>query len=374
MTGAGDGESSAINGIDAEVLRMAAKSMLRELEKNSAYHEILRSSVKVPTIPDLGIKVPPPNVFGYVPPESFFEQIYSHLVPDLAEIQSRAMKDVLGMSEVADRIQEVLGGYTAQFLKTNLVTALPVIDVRSLWVDAVPRVVPDAAMLGIDSTITDLVKKVLEDIASRYPDNWPEDFTDLAVAQQIVEADGIPIVYVPRADIVAELVEQPDRAGRVCVILARVADIADDCMKALEEPITVELECLRPLLRKAVAALKDGHGESAQALAVNLVDTLLRNVHRNRTVAAQRCVVKNIVASQVSKQLRYDLGVAPIVRLWTEWDVASPHPRPAEPSRHVTIHNAHPDHYTPENAVICVMIATSLILALNEKMIGTQAA
>ncbi|MBW0275323.1 hypothetical protein ATM97_29035 [Nocardia sp. MH4] len=252
--------------------------------------------------------------------------------------------------------------YTSTLSKLRMDLA-PVMNTSRLFVDYFPSI-------GLpESIVTPAVSDLLRSLAKRYPSNWPEDDAlDFELAREIVEDDGIPIAYIPRAEIVADLAEADDRVGRVEILVARTADIVDDCREALDRRVHPKVAAQKVLLERAIETLEQGHLESAQALAVNICDTLItEHINESHGKAKNQCVVKNLAEAFATNTLRYTLGVAPVVNLLTEWSPKSGKPRPAPLSRHVSVHRAHPEHYTPENAVLAVMVATSLALALNER-------
>ncbi|MBF6370532.1 hypothetical protein IU469_33285, partial [Nocardia puris] len=112
----------------------------------------------------------------------------------------------------------------------------------------------------------------------------------------------------------------------------------------------------------------DGHHEAAQALGVSVCNTQIEaHIDNKSGKAKHQCRVTNLEVAFQEDRLRYVLGVAPVVNLLTDWNPKSGKPRPVPLSRHVVAHQAHPDHFTPENAVLAVMVATSLMLALDER-------
>ncbi|WP_155957161.1 hypothetical protein [Rhodococcus sp. UNC23MFCrub1.1] len=241
----------------------------------------------------------------------------------------------------------------------------PPLAVTAAWKPSLPQLmvprvhVPDIRVPGLD--------KILGVLARRFPANWPKERPDLDLVCQIVEDEGIPLVYVPRANVVVELVDAADRDERVAILLDRTRAILDDCDEALHDTLGDEVEGQRGLLQNAVTALRDGHGDAAQALAVNVCDTLIgEHIDERHGKAKNWCGLGDLGHALWTDQLRIELGVAPVVNLLTEWNPKSGKPRPMALSRHVTIHRAHRDHYTPANAIIAVMVATGLMLALAE--------
>jgi hypothetical protein len=117
-------------------------------------------------------------------------------------------------------------------------------------------------------------------IEAALPVNWPRSpGIHLTEAVAIVNA-GIPLVWVPSAAIVAQLISAPDGAARAAILVASSADISDDCSTVLADVTRPELKALAALAAEAASTLRAGFPAAAQALASNVFDTLLRDVTR----------------------------------------------------------------------------------------------
>ncbi|ROZ52978.1 hypothetical protein EEB12_29655 [Rhodococcus sp. WS1] len=225
---------------------------------------------------------------------------------------------------------------------------------------------PDIANWPPNDFKTPWLDRVLADLAKRLPPNWPDELPHLEFVRDIIQNEGIPLVYVPRADIFTELVAADDRQSRVDILVNRTAEILEDCLEALKPSVHKQVDPQRELISDAVASLRDGHTRPTQALAINVCDTLISaHINSSHSKAKNQCHLGD--RDDISaNNMKYAFGVAPVVNLMTDWNVKSGKPRPHALSRHVTIHQAHPDHYTPGNAIIAVMVATGLMLSLDE--------
>src|SRR5664280_2394398 len=120
-----------------------------------------------------------------------------------------------------------------------------------------------------------------------------------------------------------------------------------------------------PLASKAVEALASDHFEAAQALAVVVTETAVA-----QSISGKYEVVKKQVLFDPQLVpyglLRLNAALAPIGRFYTIWWAGSGDPKPQELSRHVSVHHADAGHYTEANAVIAVMLVTSVLRALQE--------
>lgn len=211
-------------------------------------------------------------------------------------------------------------------------------------------------------------KPFLEAYQQRFPKNWPEGFLDLDVAREIIEGEGIPLVYVPRASVVAQLVAAADRNDRVQILLDNQVDVLEDCEAALGNAFHESVCDQVPLVLEAIAVLRIEKHAAAQALAVVVADTLIgANIHDSHQRARNGSALPDLETIHMSEVLRVFLAVAPVSQFLFNWHpTKNPNPEPSELSRHVTVHQATARHLRPDNALIAVLLTTGLICAFSE--------
>src|SRR5581483_1626897 len=66
------------------------------------------------------------------------------------------------------------------------------------------------------------------------PPDWPENF-DLEPILEVIEHNGIPLVWVPRASLVDQVVEAPNREARIGILLANADLVSEDCRAVLAD-------------------------------------------------------------------------------------------------------------------------------------------
>jgi len=204
-----------------------------------------------------------------------------------------------------------------------------------------------------------------------FPRNW-EDVPDLDVgtAMGIILDEGIPLVWVPRPAIVVELVSAADADARDGILLSSRDDIAVDCLSVLGEVTGPELNPLTELAAEAVSALRGGHSSSAQALATNVFDTLLRDATRRGVIFAGPAVgyfkydkvrkqITPVSDDTVIRRFRPDCVLSAALAALEKYDPSDP--PPARFVRHATAHRACPEQYTPVNAIVAVMLMASML-------------
>lgn len=130
----------------------------------------------------------------------------------------------------------------------------------------------------LPDTMFEGLRKTLRAI---YPSNWPADLPDYIRIEEVLEKDGIPIVHIPRAEIVQAICDADDYEARVEILKNRRTDIAEDCKEALQGDFDPIIEKQLPLARQAVDVYQAGYPEAAQALAVSVCDTYLKQMFKD---------------------------------------------------------------------------------------------
>lgn len=208
------------------------------------------------------------------------------------------------------------------------------------------------------------LRALLEDFGRHEPPNWPADL-DFDRAVEVICDDGLPLVWVPRAELVQEVVDADDRRARVAVLLAHRPALVADCRAVLREVTHPVLTGQQQLAGRCVEAFEQGHDEAAQALAVAVTETAVSRALRGNYAKVKQQVLFDPDLVPFT-QLRLRAALAPIHRFYTDWSPQSPYPAPEAVSRHVTVHHADPSHYTEANSLIAVLLACSLLRALQE--------
>jgi len=230
-------------------------------------------------------------------------------------------------------------------------------------IDLLPAMVPDFSAILPKFQWAERLSDILRPLRERLPPNWPGDI-DLGQVQAVIQDDGLPLVWVPRAEVVTILLAAPDRAARVEVLLAHEQEITADCRTVLGGISHETLSGQLPLAVKALEAFEAGHHEAAQALAAAVTETAVTHALGNYKKARQRAVFDP--GKVTLRQLRVQAALAPIGPFYTAWYPSSGAPAPEALSRHVTIHQADQRHYTRGNAAVAALLTTSVLRALQE--------
>lgn len=243
----------------------------------------------------------------------------------------------------------------------------------------------------------------------RRPQNWwgigmnPQMLFDLA------KADGIPVMYIPSTAILRKLATTTDRTARMAVLMLHQEEILNDCKELVSDgddiswlPEQYRLTDEYGLIQKAFAAYEAGHHEAATALAVAVCDALARSLTKSggQPLLSQddwadddkwgdksyekwekrlkEYVKKNRKKYEGYNRATWELSadhdnffrpldwhdkalIAPILRFFTSWHPEDGTPPPTHLSRHVVAHQPTLAHFSKENALLALMLVTSLI-------------
>jgi hypothetical protein len=245
--------------------------------------------------------------------------------------------------------------------KLDVADFMPKLDVA----DFMPKLQLNLPIPDLSATFAGIFKKLHDS----QPPNWPVDI-DIDRVVEVVQNDGLPLVWVPRAEVVVKVMAAHDRTSRIDVLLDHFDEVTSDCANVLADVDHANLSGPLDLARRSIAALSSGHHEAAQALAVVTTETAVVEALGNGGGTGQYNVVKDRVgfdpASVAYSRVRLEAALAPIRVFFTSWWKNSGAPMPDALSRHVSVHQADPAHYTRSNALIAGMLVASVLRALQE--------
>lgn len=274
---------------------------------------------------------------------------------------------------------------------------------RQLVEDLVPKINLPKINISIVSPISDAVTAYLRTLAPKInlpqivpPELWrnlsrdaarlaeallrlvPENLRKLSVEEWRQVADlcvneQLALAWVPRAEIVEALLRAETPEAREALIVARTAEILSDCedvLRSIEVPNLVELS---GFAIQSIEACRAGHVQAAQALATNVLDTVMSQhldavVKLTATKAAKRA--KELFGHEVDdeatlREWRLIVVGAGIPSSYKPYDYAK---RDRRYSRNGTSHCVNGNQYRRVNALRAILFATSLLKWLAEEM------
>lgn len=180
---------------------------------------------------------------------------------------------------------------------------------------------------------------------------------DLAAVADLALDEGLPVAWVPRHEIIDELLRAVTPEERLAILDRRADDILDDCEAALEG---IEHEWAEQC-RSSVSSFRHGFVGPAQSHAGNIIDSIIYAVlgRSGRDDATRRAQQEyNDLPLHVAVE---NLVLRPLFFGFIKWYPGSGDPIPDHFARHPTAHAVgQPGVFSRRNALIAVMLATSL--------------
>lgn len=241
-------------------------------------------------------------------------------------------------------------------------------DMAAKLTASLPR--PDLS--GIQALFKSLdTEKWREWIRSAHrPSNWTDEIEgriDEVIA--MIDADGIPVAWVPRSEILKALLDAQSADDRSLLLIAHRDEILEDCRLVLarveDEPGISTL----PLAQKVLLGAADGHWELAALSAVTVVHGIveaLRWASAQQNVAAHHSLKPTVEREHLVEQATR----APLIRFYDDWNEKSGKPRPTHVTRHVVSHKLAPDQVSERNCVVAIMLMCSLLRTVYELELG----
>jgi hypothetical protein len=302
-------------------------------------------------------------------------------IPDLGLIQNAVARsvDFGALAKLRTISAQAIGDLASARIATTLVD--------SVNLAAIAEATTYVAEIGALATATEQLTQIAEqwtrvsaidqlktmidslDLAKLTVPGWlPENLADSSDLDEVAEIcldEGLPLAWVPRAEIVAELVAATDAEERQAILLERRADVLDDCERALAN-ITHELadQC-----RKAIRADRANFPEPAQSHAAGIIDSIVVAIHggdgRNEVARLAQVPVDDLPLRVACEHF----VLRPLFLCFKRWWAASATPVPKHFARHATAHAVgQADVFTPINSLVAIMLATSLTVEFWEEI------
>lgn len=286
------------------------------------------------------------------------------------------------VSEVAADTARALNRRVAEFLQ-------PVFDVRKQVTESLQPIFESQRQIArtIEGTlnsrevldhladVASWIRGVVKSFESAIPPNLHR-LESIKEAFSLTRDEGLPLVWVPRQEIVQILIQAPDAPTRRQILIDNLGLILDDCMAVLDDCPQVLDDCTPDVAaagiecanqsKQAVRALNAELHGPAQSHAANVIDSVLPHIcaflgDEPKRIAAVARAREDIHDEWTIAALVHHLALRPLGRAYDVWYPNTGQPIPNHFDRHVTAHGVgHPNVFNEHNALIAVMFATSL--------------
>lgn len=194
------------------------------------------------------------------------------------------------------------------------------------------------------------------------PPNW-RGVRGLDQIETILLDEGLALAWVPPTDILNALLGASSKQERRRILGRRWKRIVAACRDSIESASSTDFAQYRGFALNVVRMLEGGHSEGAQALAANLLDTMLRETLDGPS--------RQEVTNQRNRLLINDLPMRAAMvfgGIWgshTEFWQSRGDSIPREFTRHGSAHAVSRLQYSRINAVIALMHVTAYIMLLD---------
>ena len=212
--------------------------------------------------------------------------------------------------------------------------------------------------------IFESVNKFLE---KSLPPNW-RGVQGLTQLETILLNEGLALAWVPPSEVLEALIGASSKQERRRILGRRWKRVVAACRESLESASIADYASYRRFAINVVEMLEGGHSAGAQALAANLLDTMLRE-----TLDAPS---RQLVTDQRNRLSIDDLPMRAAMvfgGIWgshTEFWQNRGDSIPREFTRHGSAHGVSRRQYSRINAVIALMHVTAYIMLLESGDLG----
>ena len=238
---------------------------------------------------------------------------------------------------------------------------------------AAPRGLADAMAAALApwqaemERLREMATSVGRELGRATPPNWPEDHDlQLGRLMELASRSGVPLVWIPRAEVVTELVESTDPHD---VLLHRSPDILEDCRQAVLDSDTMALQPAATMVVEAMDSLQDGRAMVAQAGAAVACEILWKTGYQDQDSRHFQTVYESIRKDPAAAPMRFLRGALLTMSglsSWSTFYADRGDPIPEVFNRHGTVHTLSPLQYKPTNALLGVMLASGLLRETHE--------
>lgn len=201
-----------------------------------------------------------------------------------------------------------------------------------------------------------------------------------------VHDDGLPLVWIPRTELIEQLLTCGSFQERVAVLVSATQEVLNDCQHILEEVSAPHLQEYKIAAQEAIDALNSEHFRSAQALAANILEGSLnglwdgddRRVLRRKGRKVKGGSLEFATFEDALESVTDDPDTADLSRVllhfaavWHAYDYHDDDqsdltPAPVRFNRHATAHGIGPSKYTHGTALVAVMLVSSHLRTMQD--------
>ena len=245
------------------------------------------------------------------------------------------------------------------------VYGIPTIDITSLFADVLPA--PGLAFTQ-QTSISDILgetRQRLADLLSwlnteRYrdaaslPSNWDGiKMKDYGLLEQLLLDEGLALAWVVEPELLTQLISAESAFKRREMLVEHWEEIIDRCYRLLEAITLPALAEWRGFALNIAAALNSGHAETAQVLAVSLIETML--IKNFGWKKKSKKMAKGKQSEMTPETIHRCMVYGGLRGVFSHFPPGDETKIPSKLSRHASAHAVSTAQYTLTNSLIAFM-------------------
>jgi hypothetical protein len=207
--------------------------------------------------------------------------------------------------------------------------------------------------------LADQMRRAKEGFDKALPPNWTGHNIFVSEAATCTTEQGLPLAWVPDGDTVVRVLAESELPARMKVLQARRHEVLTSCRERVGEINHLPLQDAALAVDAAALALADGHDMAAQALSATIVETLVVEVFGRPKHEQTLSNAFRLSGETTLRKFRTALVIGAVEHALAEWWPRKD-PTPRRFNRHATAHTLAAAQYTADNALVGLMLATSM--------------
>jgi len=198
-------------------------------------------------------------------------------------------------------------------------------------------------------------------LREQVPDNWPSWLYYASLGELI--QDGFPVTWVPNSEVLAAMIEAPDRPSRQRVLLDMQDQVLPHAAGVLSRVTAEDLTSDRAVVEQALRCVTHSPGLAQIGALITAVNrgqaevgaASLGELFRHGEEAAKGEPLRN------AERLQRTLMLTALAPTLTHFRPARLDPVPTRPHRHAVAHLTSDEQLTSANALESVLLAVSVL-------------
>jgi hypothetical protein len=222
-----------------------------------------------------------------------------------------------------------------------------------------------------------LAEAASDNFQAALPPNWNNptiELPEMDRLEKLLLDEGLPLAWLPHNSVLSDLLNSGSSAERLAVIGTAAEIIVEQAAAELVRLTSGETEEWRPFAAEAVESMRLGQWASGQALATNLLETLVYKFIRSSIPSAvRRSARPGSSGSTISGADHIDDGnFRALMVVLGVWGAYSNYPPgdfaniPTHFTRHASAHGVSAAQYNKTNAVIALMHVVAILCLVEE--------